>query len=564
MLIFIGLAGATTYTVGADDSLAAKCNIANAGDRIEITGHVSSSDTCGLEKAVTIAGVGGGPWEVPSILIYADGVKVENVLLSAKSETMIGVYDAEVTLDDIEFDGENGSSATYGLYMLGGDVTASNWSIHDHGYASPIYVAGNNATFELTTCEVVANGQVFQFNDYAGPVTAVIDDCDFRDGFDESALGIGISSSGTDLTVRNSTFDNIEGYGGAAIAAYGEGGLLTIEDSMFTNLVTDDEGGALYVTNGTDLVVKGSTFSGNTALRGGAIHVQGSGLTVKDSTFSGNLGTNGGGAIDVFAATEIEIAAASFCENTTELYNGGAHVSIEGSDAHIHHSTFLGGSGTSSASQIWVKSGGNRVTLENNSIIDSSAMGVGATLGASDLTLTNNLFHGHVQALGDNNADPDVIASESGYNAWIGVTNTGDFAPLWELGNEYMDWTDPGYATPQSGCGWLPYLGEGSVLIDAGRPDMEDDDGTRVDIGAFAYEGDIEPPDSDSAPIDSPVDSEPWDSEPPDSEPPVDTELEDDTGAVPELTRYVTGGCRGSLLGAFLIPLGLVLLRRRA
>ena len=86
--------------------------------------------------------------------------------------------------------------------------------------------------------------------------------------------------------------------GGAAI--YRDGGSLTVLDSVFDGnhapaTGQDVAGGAIYGFGGSDTLVAGSTFTGNTASDGGAIGSLQGGLTVIDSVFTGNAATGSGG-----------------------------------------------------------------------------------------------------------------------------------------------------------------------------------------------------------------------------------------------------------------------------
>ena len=566
MLVLIGLAGATTHIVNSGESLGGKCDIAQTGDTIEVYGSPNQDAECIVYADFDIVGKG-SKHEVPSILVYADGAGIENLTFNAKSGSMLGVYGATgVQIHDVVFEGA-GASASSSFYMLGGEVTGSGWLVQNHQSGSPIYIAGggSSAVVDVESGTALDNDtSAFYLSEYAGQVEVTLSSWTFSGGTSEWGNGLGVFADGPDVTVtiENSAFSQMDAYAGAALTVQGT---LIVRDSEFSDMTTSDEGGAIYCSYGCDINVERSTFERGHALRGGAIHVQGGTLEVDASDFYGNTGENGGGAIDASETGAVVVRDSLFCNNTTELYNGGAHLSAEVTDVTLSHNAFVGGSGGGSSSLVWVKSGGYRVEVVNNSFVEGRSVGTAATMGAADLTVTNNLFQSHLRALADNNAYADAISGESGYNAYIDVDDVGGFSPLFEMGNEYTSWTDAGYATPYSNvCGWEPLLAEGSVLIDAGHPDRTDGDGTRSDIGAYPYgdadTGDTEPPDSPvDSPVDSPIDS-PVDS-PSESDPLPESVVDSDVPDPP--VQFVTGGCRAGLLGALLIPLGLVLLRRR-
>lgn len=112
-------------------------------------------------------------------------------------------------------------------------------------------------------------------------------------------------------TIVDSVFaDNIAdggsyGYGGA-IVAYD--GTLTIRRSLFVDnrvIGVVAEGGALWLAN--DTRIEDSTFTGNDAVTGGAIHVSSSSATasVRGTTIARNSATSGGGITQTRGSVEI-------------------------------------------------------------------------------------------------------------------------------------------------------------------------------------------------------------------------------------------------------------------
>jgi predicted outer membrane repeat protein len=130
------------------------------------------------------------------------------------------------------------------------------------------------------------------------------------------------------ITVSNSTFSNAD----VKSAIYAEGNL-TVEDSSFTNLTSNDLGAAIFATEA--LTVTDSTFESNsTEVDGGAIFANGE-ITVTDSTFESNSSEGVGGAI--FAYGEITVTDSTFESNSSEVA-GGAIVAV--TEITVTDSTF--------------------------------------------------------------------------------------------------------------------------------------------------------------------------------------------------------------------------------
>ncbi|KAA1421813.1 hypothetical protein F0U44_05965 [Nocardioides humilatus] len=104
--------------------------------------------------------------------------------------------------------------------------------------------------------------------------------------------GAGIFNYEADVTLIRSTITgNSVSYLGGAIWSEGGNGEIRIIDSTFSDNHATVNGGAIDA-NWTPLYVVRSTFTGNSAHRGGAINADH--VTVVDSTFSGNSGDYGG------------------------------------------------------------------------------------------------------------------------------------------------------------------------------------------------------------------------------------------------------------------------------
>ena len=106
-----------------------------------------------------------------------------------------------------------------------------------------------------------------------------------------------ITNVGT-LNVENSTFKNFDVTKDGGAIYNGNGGILTIKNSTFSDISANNcNGGAIYNANGGNVTVENSNFNHDYAdYNGGAIYNEGI-LTVKNSTFNDNYGMTDGGAI---------------------------------------------------------------------------------------------------------------------------------------------------------------------------------------------------------------------------------------------------------------------------
>ena len=105
-------------------------------------------------------------------------------------------------------------------------------------------------------------------------------------------FGGAINSSSKMLSIINSTFrkNQAGAAGGALVMVYGT---LLVETSSFVDNAAEDNGGAIYSESADQLNITNSTFSGNSAVEGGALMVGKSTLT--HVTIANNLANEAGG-----------------------------------------------------------------------------------------------------------------------------------------------------------------------------------------------------------------------------------------------------------------------------
>ena len=212
------------------------------------------------------------------------------------------------------------------------------------GFGGAIYIGGNRANITESTfynCNAgmdASGGAIYVEGDYAN-----IEKSSFNKTYADKGFGAGgaIAVEGNRAVVNESNFTNCYAmYGGVVFV---EGQHTKIIGSDVDDCYAFMDGGAIYIVNGEETIVSTSTFDNCTSIEGegGAIYVAGDYTTITDSNFTGcNASSQDGlgGAIFI-SGEETTIQNASFDKCIS--VDGGA-IYIEGNDAHISDSDFVG------------------------------------------------------------------------------------------------------------------------------------------------------------------------------------------------------------------------------
>jgi CSLREA domain-containing protein len=220
-----------------------------------------------------------------------------------------------------------------------------------------------------------------------------------------AANGIG----GSSLTVIRGTFDanysgtgSVGNNGGAIVGA----GTLAVQDSTFTNNVSQAGSGAA-ISFGGGITITGSTFAGNTAAAsGGALSLTPSGaLLLQNNTLTGNTAGGAGGGLAVSTATttgRFLIANSTIVDNVA-LSGAGGGVSVRADTNYLfdfENTVISGNKSVNIAPDLFVgKANGSLgpVQLMNNSFIgiydpvNGKILGVNNQLGTPALPLNATL-----------------------------------------------------------------------------------------------------------------------------------------------------------------------------
>lgn len=252
------------------------------------------------------------------------------------------------------------------------------------------------------------------------------------------------------FSVSNSTFDGnyTQNDGGAVYIANGTG-TMTITDSVFTNQnnAATDNGPALHLLAGT-LEINGGNFTGNSTTNGdgGAIFQDGGSLTVGNTspvTFTNNSSSGNGGAISNDAGTLI--VTGNFTGNSGS-YGGAIFYTTAAGTFTVSNSTFTNNTaviGNAGA----IRSGGN-FTLTNSTFTNNSAVVNGGAIWhtTNSLSISGSTFDGNYSSgLGDGGAIYLVSAAGT-----VTVDNTNfnnqNNAGIDDGAGIYIDGTIPGGA----------------------------------------------------------------------------------------------------------------------
>ena len=190
----------------------------------------------------------------------------------------------------------NGGSAQGGAIGSDGNVVItgahfiSNSAPGGDGTGAGIWTSG-----QLTVAGSDFSGNVAGYSGGGIDVasgSATVTDSSFTNNRGTAGHGGGVGNLRGNLTVVRSSFSSNYAYRGGGIGAQGES-TTDVRDSTFTGNSADRGGG---LTTNSTMTVSGSTFTGNSAGKGGAFRNFGT-ATMTNSTFTSNVANDSGGGI---------------------------------------------------------------------------------------------------------------------------------------------------------------------------------------------------------------------------------------------------------------------------
>ncbi|MBT9316822.1 choice-of-anchor Q domain-containing protein [Leptothoe spongobia] len=323
-----------------------------------------------------------------------------------------------------------------------------------------------------------------------------------------SAGAISHNESRGQLNIKGSTFENNRGFNGGAIYSFSSVSF-KVEDSIFRNNVSTNEGGAIFtdgvssnnyfgpVNEGT-IAIQGSHFEGNqTKGDGGALYLWGyirkqpsvkDRAIIKDTVIIDNKATGKGGA--VWAKMGLDFQNVTFADNTATQQGGGLWLEST-LPANIVNSTFSGNRVLNDAGgAMFLNNRSTPVNITNSTIAYNSAGRANGALWYGKnhaVTLKNSI-------VAFNTADQDKRQNQVGFQALDGGGNlefSSDRNSLRVLKNSLV--ANPKLAPLKQSNGTLVHpLRSDSPAIDAGiragAPAIDQRGvkrDNRIDIGAF-------------------------------------------------------------------------------
>ena len=373
-----------------------------------------------------------------------------------------------ITVQYADFRRNHSSANVGGLYAaaLDGTIQISESTFQDNTVnntgGSTYYGDGGGAMcYTDSSGHAQVTGCTFQGNETTG-------------GDNPDAGGLMVYQLGTNVSaeITGNTFRNNRaglGGGGCFIRMNGSGSAICSQNEIIDNVALIDAGGGafLYVETGT-IICEGNTITGNTAGGNGAgLWVQhGSGsVGITDNTINNNASTENGAGANIYSESgTITLTGNQFSENLAGGVGGGISFSTAMGTVNMSNNTF--------SSNTADEGGGIYCYFENatqNPIFDN-------------LIMWNDAPNEFAYSYGS--AAPSIALTYSDIKgasseSWFGV-GCIDRDPLFvDASNQnfHLSWeNDPDPDSTRSPC------------IDTGNPASTlDPDGTRVDMGAFAY-----------------------------------------------------------------------------
>lgn len=310
-------------------------------------------------------------------------------------------YELYIT-DDVSIVGSGAKNIT-----IDADATSRIFYINDHvdGNSIDVSLSGLRLTDGYTAGR---GGAIYNYDENLALNGMVLD------GNFAAGSGGAIAQFHGNLTIINSTVsNNVSLYNGGGVYAplWYDGDSLTIKGSTISGNVASSDGGGLYTAASAGLI-ENSTISGNSGTHGGGVYIDGGVWTIKDTTISNNHATTGGGVYVNDTDGNLLIDGSTISGNETYgngaglfFYNTDYDVTIQDSSIDDNHA---GGSGGG----ISFYAGGSDLSISGTTIANNSALadggGISFYAGDSSLFIVSSTISGN--RAGDTGGGIDIYA----------------------------------------------------------------------------------------------------------------------------------------------------------
>ena len=383
----------------------------------------------------------------------------DRVVVSGSEETISG------TFNNLTIKGENGGAVSNSGGEISVDGTFTSNSAKDGG---AIY-NGNYGIIDIITGFFGDNeadkdnggrgGAIY--NSGSGKINKISasfegNSADKGGAISNAGTGnVGNDGNGT-ITISDSTFtNNTAGTGGGAIHNMSQA-KMTITGSEFNNNLAnqtgkDYGGGAIY--NRGEITVSNTTFDGNEAQRGGAVHNVGdevsssANATLTNVTFTGNKAEIDGGAVFNGNHSVIKELTGTFTGNSVvhdeinSNHRGGAIYNTGTSTINKLSANFI----DNTADKGGAISNAGTMTIENSNFSENTALVDGGAIhntSKGNITFKgNNIFSGNRNANGFNDiynngtitvAEGSHLTLDGGISQYVNEEDSG-FAPTGKI-----------------------------------------------------------------------------------------------------------------------------------
>ena len=393
------------------------------------------------------------PNETYNTVKVGGGAAVSGLTIESGGTILV---DKEGEIGALVLGGSAASNYTGGVYQ-GGGIARNNTGWYGAAIcATNANITLTEALFEDNAAEALNgyNGLGGAIEVYGG-VLSIMDsvfNANFAGG--ETAAGGAICAiNGATVTVNGGLFHKNEAAYGGALQQWS--GTLSITGTEFTENIARIGGGALEMHGGVTAMVKGSTFTKNNAVHGGAVYNDTYGgasadLTIENASFEQNTADLGGA---VYNYAELQISGSTFTGNTVNLPEGwntdkgfgGAVANTISGVLAVADSTFTGNTAKNGgAIANWInygESGSATAEITDSIFEQNSAENGGAVYqsgAATDLvTITDSDFTGNTASYAGGavvNVFGQLVVSGGTFTENTAVNDGGAIA-LWNGGN---------------------------------------------------------------------------------------------------------------------------------
>lgn len=396
--------------------------LATDGGAIQINGATVILNNVGINNSVANGASGSGG----AILVGSGGRLLANTstFTSNRSNRAGGAIEVTSTLDSA-------------LVLTGCTFTTNNTGVTpatpNPGNGGAIHVTGSGNTYITggTAVDNVAASEGGAFWNGTGMmlINGTTLDGNSAAGATATEGGGGAFNAGGTLIVKSATFidNSATGSAGSGGAIFNDLGVLLVDTSSFDGNSSARAGGAIEVNSGTgtSLTINGSDFDNNDAGtnpgNGGAVHITGAATTlIKGGTYSGNTATQGGALWNgsgTMVIDSVSITGNTATGNAADKGGGGVY-NLSGTvniinETNISNNVANGLSGSGGG----VLTAAGTVNIFNSSVDANQAnrAGGGIEIINGNLTVRNSTIN-------DNNVDGAAGTPSPGSGGAVHVT----------------------------------------------------------------------------------------------------------------------------------------------